>query len=71
MSEEDRQTERWIIVGQLVLTIDEASAITALAGSLETNDISEEERGQKSEFDRVVATFIEGKGSIRWFTDQC
>ena len=48
-------------MGQLALTIDEVSAFTALTGSLDVNDLSEEDRGRRSEFDRVVANLIEGR----------
>ena len=61
VSDDDRQSERWIIVGQLALTIDEVSAFTALTGSLDVNDLFKEDRGRKSEFDRVVANLIEGR----------
>ena len=61
VSDDDRQSERWIRVGQLALTIDEVSAFTALTGSLDVNDLSEEDRGRGSEFDRVVANLIEGR----------
>ena len=33
ITDDDRQSERWIRVGQLALTIDEVSAFTALTGS--------------------------------------
>ena len=59
VSDDDRQSERWIRVGQLALTIDEVSAFTALTGSLDVNDLSEEDRGRRSEFDKVVANLIE------------
>ena len=61
VSDDDRQSERWMRVGQLALTIDEVSAFTALTGSLDVNDLSEEDRGRMSEFDRVVANLIEGR----------
>ena len=51
VSDDDRQSERWIRVGQLALTIDEVSAFTALTGSLDANDWSEEDRGRRAEFD--------------------
>ena len=59
VSHDDRQSERWIRVGQLALTIDKVSAFTALTGSLDVNDLSEEDRGRRSEFDRVMANLIE------------
>ena len=61
VSDDDRQSELWIRVGQLALKIDEVSAFTALTGSLDVNDLSEEDRGRRSEFDRVVANLIEGR----------
>ena len=61
VSEDDRQSEGWIRVGQLASTILEVSAFTALTGSLDANDLSEEDRGRRAEFDRVVANLIEGR----------
>ena len=61
VSDDDRQSQRWIRLGQLALTIDEVSAFTALTGSLDANDLSEEDRGWRAEFDRVVANLIEGR----------
>ena len=63
VSGEDRQSERWIRVRQLALTNVEVSAFTALARSLEANYLSEEDRGRKSEFGRVVANIIERRFS--------
>ena len=61
VSDNDRQSERWIRVGQLALTTDEVSVFSALTGSLDVNDLSVEDRGGRSEFDRVVANLIEGR----------
>ena len=59
VSYDDRQSERLLRVGQLALTIREVSPFTALTGSLDVNALSEEDRGRRSEFDRVVANLIE------------
>ena len=61
VSEDDRQSDRWIRVGQVALTIDKVSAFTALAGSLESNDLSEKDRGRRSECDQAVAKLVEEK----------
>ena len=61
LSDDDRQSERWIRVGQLALTVDEVSAFTALTGSLDVNDLSAEGWGRRSELDRVVTNLIEGR----------
>ena len=61
VSEDDRQSERWIPVGQLALTIYEVSAFTAFTCSWDANDLSEEDRGRRAEFDQLVANLIEGR----------
>ena len=48
-------------MGQLAVTIDETSALTALSDSLNANDLSEEDQGRTSAFDRVVADLMEVK----------
>ena len=60
VSDDDLQSEAWIRLGQLALTIEEVSAFTALTSSLDANDLTEEDRGQGAEFDRVISNFIEG-----------
>ena len=61
VSEDDRQSEGWIRVGQLASTIVEVLAFTALTGSLDANYLSEEDRGRRAEFDRAGANLIEGR----------
>ena len=45
----------------MVLTFHEGSPYTALNGSLDVNDLSEEDRGRRLEIDGVVANLIEGR----------
>ena len=59
VSEDGRQRERSIRVGQLTLIIDKVSGFNALGGSFETNDLSEEDRGRRSKFDQMVESLIE------------
>ena len=61
MCKNDRHVERWLGVGQLAATIDKVSAFTALTGSLDANDLSKKDRGRRSEFDPMLANFIEGR----------
>ena len=61
VSEDDRQSEQRIRLLQLALTIDEFSAFTALAGSVEADDLSEKNQRWRSEFDRLVANLMQGR----------
>ena len=48
-------------MGQLAVLFNEVLNFTALAGSLDANDLSEEEQGRKSELDQVVANLTEAR----------